>query len=128
MTQTTSNATTPHPAVVALPAKAVSTEDWQPDDGNGYFRNFEGEEREVVTGAKFGAHAVIVYAHGVQHDDGSIEDGTDEFFSAPGISILVMDKDGRKTQTDITLTGESARRLADVLVTGANEHDGWSAR
>jgi hypothetical protein len=119
---------TPHPAVVALPAKAVSTEDWQPNGDGRYYGNFEGEEREVVTGAKFDAHAVLVYAHGVQHDDGSIEDGADEFFSAPGISILVMDKDGRKTQTDITLTGESARRLADVLVTGANEHDGWSAR
>jgi hypothetical protein len=131
----TTTTTTPHPAVVALPPKAVKTEEWQPtteewepDDGEGLYRNFEGENREVAAGTKYGAHAVAAYSHGVQRDDGSIEDGTgDEFFSAPGISISTVDS-GQQTDIGITLTSEAARRLADVLVTAVAEVDGWSAR
>jgi hypothetical protein len=95
---TTTTTSTPHPAVVALPPQAVEAEDWQPNAGNGFYRNFEGEERKVVTGAgaKLDAHAVFVYAHGVQHDDGSIDDGTtDPVFEAPAMSItMIDDEDG----------------------------------
>jgi hypothetical protein len=121
-------ARTPHPAVVALPPKAVKTEDWQPNDGDRYYRNFEGENREVAAGTKYGKDPVV-YASAVQHDDGSIADGTDEFFSAPDIYISTIDaKDGGQTETGISLTGEAARRLADVLVTAADEVGGWVAR
>jgi len=125
---TTTTKSTPHPAVVALPAKAVSTEEWQPNDGDRYYRNFEGEDRSVVAGTRYGAD-VAVCAFAVQYDDGSIADGADQFFSAPGIYISTIDaEDGGQTETGISLTGEAARRLADVLVTAADEVDGWSAR
>ena len=113
---------------IPLPAGAVSTEEWQPDTSS-HYRNFEGEIREVVAGTRFGAHAVAVYAHGVQHDDGRIDDGTDPVFEPPNISMLTIDdEDGRPTDIGLTLTSEAARRLADVLVTVADEADGWSAR
>ena len=119
--------TKPHPAIVALPANAVSTEDWQAIGDGRFYRNFDGENREVAAGTKYGEDPVV-YAHGVQQDDGSIDDGTDEFFSPPGISISTIDSDGQQTDTGITLTGEAARRLADVLVTAADGVDGWSPR
>jgi hypothetical protein len=131
MTQTTSNATTPHPAVVALPAKAVSTEDWQPNGDGRYYRNFEGEVREIVAGRRYGAHAVAVYAHAVQHDDGGIIDNgpSDPVFEPPGISMLTIDDEhGRPTDIGLTLTGAAARSLADVLVSAADEVDRWSTR
>jgi hypothetical protein len=118
----------PHPAVVALPAKAVKTKEWQPNDDDRYYRYFDGEDRQVVAGTRYGKD-VAVCAGAVQHDDGSIADGTDEFFSAPCIYISTIDaEDGGQTETGISLTGEAARRLADVLVTAADEVDGWSAR
>jgi hypothetical protein len=50
-------------------------------------------------------------------------------FEPPNISMLTIDdEDGRPTDTGITLTSDAARRLADVLVTAADEADGWSAR
>jgi hypothetical protein len=67
----------------------------------------------------------------VQHDNGSIDDGTTErVFDAPVISIDTIDDadDGTQTETGITLTSDAARRLADVLVTAADELDGWSTR
>jgi hypothetical protein len=113
---------------VSLPRGAVGTEEWQPN-GDRFYRNFEGENLEVAAGTKYGADAVV-YAHGLQHDDGSIDDGTtDPVFDAPAISISTIgDDDGRQTDTGITLTSEAARRLADVLVTAADEVDGLSAR
>jgi hypothetical protein len=126
---TTTTTSTPHPAVVALPAKAVSTEDWQPNDGGRFYRNFQGEIREVVAGRRYGAHAVAVVAHGVQHDDGRLADGTEEFFEAAAISLLTInDEHGWSTDIDVHLSSATARRLADVLVTAADEVDGWSAR
>jgi len=114
---------------VPLPVGAVSTEEWQPDDGDRHYRNFQGEIREVVAGRMYGAHAVAAYAHAVQHDDGRIDDGPDPVFEAPGISILTIDdEDGRPTDIGLILTGDAARQLADVLVTAADEVDGWSAR
>jgi hypothetical protein len=126
----TTATTTPHPAVVALPAKAVSTEDWQPNGDGRFYRNFEGEIREVVAGTRYGVHAVAVYAQGVQHDDETIDNGlTDPVFSPPNIYMLTIDdEDGRPTDIAVTLTGEAARRLADVLVTAADEADRWSTR
>jgi hypothetical protein len=113
---------------VPLPAGAVSTEEWQPDTSS-HYRNFEGEIREVVAGTRYGAHAVAVYAHAVQHDDGRIDDGTDPVFEAPSISVLTIDhEDGRPTDIGLTLTSSAARRLADVLFMAADEVDGWSAR
>jgi len=52
----TTTPTTPHPAIVALPPKAVSTEEWQPNGDGRCYRNFEGEIREVVAGRRYGAH------------------------------------------------------------------------
>jgi hypothetical protein len=119
----------PHPAIVALPPKAVSTEEWQPDDGDRHYRNFEGEIREVVAGMRYGAHAVAVYAHAVQHDDGRIDDGTDPVFEPPNISMLTIDdEDGRPTDIGVSLSSAAARRLADVLVTAAEETEEWSTR
>jgi hypothetical protein len=120
---------TPHPAVVALPAEAVSTEQWQPNDGGRFYRNFEGEIREVVAGTRFGAHTVAVYAHAVQHDDGRIDDGgTDPVFVAPSISVeTIDDEQGRPTDIGVSLTSAAARRLADVLITAADEVDRWAA-
>jgi hypothetical protein len=113
---------------VPLPAGAVSTEEWQPNTTS-HYRNFQGEIREVVAGARYGAHAVAVYAHAVQHDDGRIDDGPDPVFEAPGISMLTIDdEDGRPTDIGLTLTSAAARRLADVLVTAADEVHGWSTR
>jgi hypothetical protein len=119
--------TTPHPAIVALPAKAVRTEEWQLIDGL-HCRNFAGEDREVVAGTLYGDD-VIVCAHGVQHVDGTVIDNgqKDAVFEAPSISMLTIDGE-RKTETGITLTSEAARRLADVLVTAADEVDGWATR
>jgi hypothetical protein len=122
-------ASTPHPAVVALPPKAVKAEEWQPPNGGGrFYRGFEGEERVVVAGTKYSPHSLLVYAHGVQRDDGSIDDGTTDRFDAPAISLITVDEEGRQTDTGITLTGEAARQFADVLVTAADEADGWVAR
>jgi hypothetical protein len=114
---------------VPLPAGAVSTEEWQPDTSS-HYRNFEGEIREVVAGRRYGAHAVAVYAHAVQHDDGGIDNGSsDPVFEPPGISMLTIDDEhGRPTDIGLTLTGAAARSLADVLVTAADELDVWSTR
>jgi hypothetical protein len=112
---------------VPLPRGAVSTEDWQPNDGGHYYRNFEGERRAVAAGTLYGAD-VIVYAHGVQHDDGTIDNGvTDPLFEPPSISMSTVNGDVQ-TDTCITLTADAARRLADVLITAADEVDRWSAR
>jgi hypothetical protein len=115
---------------VPLPPGAVSTEEWQPNISS-RFRNFEGEIREVVAGRRYGAHAVAVYAHAVQHDDGGIIDNglSDPVFEPPGISMLTIDDEhGRLTDIGLTLTSAAARRLADVLVTAADEVDGWVQR
>jgi hypothetical protein len=118
----TMTAATPN---VPLPVGAVTTEEWQANDSRQY-RNFEGESRETAAGTKYSPD-VVVYGHGVQHDDGSIDDGTDPAFEPPSISMATVDCD-RQTDTGITLTSEAARRLADVLVTAADEIDGWSKR
>jgi len=114
-----------------LPPRAVRAEDWQPNGDGRFYRNFEGEIRQVVAGRRYGAHAVAVYAHAVQHDDGAIIDNglTDPVFEPPGISMLTIDDEyGRPTDIGLTLTSAAARLLADVLVTAADEADGWSAR
>jgi hypothetical protein len=84
----------------------------------------------VTLGSCSAVHAVAVYAHAVQHDDGRIDNGSsDPVFEPPGISMLTIDDEhGRPTDIGVTLTGAAARRLADVLVTAADELDGWSAR
>jgi hypothetical protein len=122
-------ASKPHPAIVALPVKAVRIDEWEPDDDDGrYYRYFAGEDRSVVAGTKYGKD-VAVCASAFQHDDGSIADGTDEFYSAPDIRICTIDaEDGGQTETGISLTGDAARRLADVLVTAADEVDAWATR
>jgi hypothetical protein len=101
--------TKPHPAVVALPPRAVRAEDWQPNGDGRFYRNFEGEIREVVAGRRYGAHAVAVYAHAVQHDDGAIIDNglTDPVFEPPGIS---MPSDGYRSDPDQRCGAPSRRR------------------
>jgi len=111
---------------VPLPAGAVSTEEWQPNITSRY-RCIEGETREIVAGTRWGAHAVAVYAHAIQLDDGSNDNGpTGPAFTPLSISILTIDDEqGRPTDVGVTLTSEAARRLADVLVTAADEIDRW---
>ena len=110
-TSTTADlANVPQPAVVALPPKAVTADAWIPDGGR-FYRVFEAEERHL-------GESIRVWAHGCQWDDGTVEkDGID----APGISV-----DG--VVYDRSLTSETARRLADLLVTAADELDGWAAK
>lgn len=63
-------------APVPLPPGAVTAEEWQPA---GYLV-FEGEERHI-------GESIRVWAHGIQHDDGRIDDGATE---APGISVVAI--------------------------------------
>jgi hypothetical protein len=109
--------TTPHQAVVALPPKAVTAQDWQPDDADGrFYRIFEGEERQV-------GESIRVWTHGCQYDDGHIDDGTagSPPSEAPGLSV-----DG--VYWEKSLNSATARQLADLLVTAADEIDGWVQR
>lgn len=94
----------------ALPPKAVKAEDWQPD-GSRFYRCFDGEERSI-------GDSITVWAHGSQWADGRIDDGSLE---APGISV-----DG--VLWEKSLDSQTARWLADLLVTAADEVDGWVAQ
>jgi hypothetical protein len=71
--------------------------------------------REVVAGARCGAHTVAAYAHGVQHNDGRIDDGaTDPMFWGSAISLLTIDDEqGRPTDAGIS---SRAPRRADSLM------------
>jgi hypothetical protein len=80
----------------------------------------------VIAGTHYGVHAVVAFAHAVQYDDGSIVGGGEPVFE-PAITITTIEDD-RTTDTGILLTSEAARRLADVLVTAADEVDGWVSR
>ena len=104
-----------------LPVGAVTTEQWQPNFVvRGYYRSFEGETREIVADTRYGAHTVAAYARGVQHNDGRIDDGaTDD-------PVSTIDEQGRRADTDISLTSDAARRLADVLIAAADEIDAWT--
>lgn len=94
---------------VPLPAGAVLAEEWQPG-GPLTYRVFEGEERAISDGIR-------VWTHGIQYDDGRIDDDTRERCSeAPGISV-----DGVFWEKN--LSGETARQLADLLVMAADEVD-----
>ena len=90
---------------VPLPAGAIAADEWRPDG----YRVFEGEERHI-------GESITVWTHGIQHDDGHIDDGTTE---APGISV-----DG--VFWDTAISSDTARRLADLLVMAADEIDGWA--
>jgi hypothetical protein len=68
----TTTAHSPHPAIVALPPKAVWAEEWQAIGDGRFYRNFDGEQREVVARHEVRKDMVLL-AHGVQHEDGSIE-------------------------------------------------------
>jgi hypothetical protein len=114
---------------LSLPVGAVSTEEWQPNFVvRGYYRSFEGETREIVADTRYGAHTVAAYARGVQHNDGRIDDGAtdDPVFAAPTIDLSTIDEQGRRADTDISLTSDAARRLADVLIAAADEIDAWT--
>jgi hypothetical protein len=88
MTTTTTSATAGKE--VALPA--VRAEDWQPNGDGRFYRNFEGENAKSSLARNTAHKRVLVYAHGVQHDGGGIDDGTtDPVFDAPGISIATID-------------------------------------
>jgi hypothetical protein len=118
-------ASTPHPAVVALPAKAVSTEDWQPNGDGRFYRFFEGETREIATESTHSPHNVGLFAHAAQYHDGAIDDGAIE---PPGVSLHTGNEDGPRTDTGIVLSSSAARQLADVLVMAADEIDRWVAK
>jgi hypothetical protein len=97
----------------ALPPRAVTAGDWQPNGDDRFYRIFEGEERHI-------GDSIRVWSHGTQHDDGRIEDGaTERVFGPPGISVYgVSWENGISSQT--------AQRLADVLVEARAEVDGWT--
>jgi hypothetical protein len=68
------------------------------------------------------AFSLPVRAHGVQHDDGRIDDGaTDAVLGAPGISVEGVDWEN-------AISRETARRLIDLIIMAVDEVDGWSAR
>lgn len=125
-------ASAPHPAVVALPPKAITAEDWQPHDHGRFYRYFEGETRDITTGVTteetLRGVDVSVYAGGAQWDDGRIEDGTtDTYLEAPTVYTSEIRKDGIRVD-GLALSADAARRLADLLVMAADEVDGWVAR
>jgi hypothetical protein len=113
MTATTT--TNPYPNV-SPPPGAVWAEEWQPE-GHRHYRNFDAEERSI-------GDSIRVWAHGVQHDDGRIDDGTaDQTPSSVLPAYLSMASTGR--------TPSAATRRAvspNVLVMAADEIDRWSAR
>jgi hypothetical protein len=119
--------TAPHPAVVALPPKALKADDWEPRDDGRFYRFCDGETRDIATDSKYGPDIVGVRAHVMQYDDGSIDDGA---ISAPQISLDTTTDVGEwsRADTGIHLSSAAARRLADVLVTAADEIDGWATR
>src|SRR5215218_3191839 len=82
---------------VPVPAGAVRAEDWQPEG----YRVFEGEQRYIN-------ESISVWIHGLQHADGSIDDGTNR--EAPGIAVSGL-------HWEDAIDAETARRLADFLVT-----------
>jgi hypothetical protein len=91
-----------------------------------HYRSFEGEIRESPTEHRYGEPIVGVYAHGIQHDDGTIDDGTtDPVFKSPSISAQLRGAEGT-TDSGITLSAEAFRKLADHLVMAADEADRWS--
>src|ERR1700682_4134480 len=98
---------------VSPPPNALHTEEWQ-TDGSRFYRNFEGEKRSI-------GDSIKVWAHGVQHDDGRIDDGTRDPVFATGESV------GGVFWED-AISSETARRLADFLVMAADEVDGWATR
>jgi hypothetical protein len=107
----TTTPTAPHPAIVALPPKAMQAEDWQPNGADGrFYRCCYGETRDVATESKYSPHIVGVSTHAMQYDDGSIDDGASE---APGISLDKYDDEGARTDTGIWLSSEAARRLGE---------------
>jgi hypothetical protein len=68
---------------------------------------------------------VGVYTHGIQHDDGTIDDGTtDRVFDSLRISVEIRGEKGW-TESGITLSAQAARELADDLVMAAEELDRW---
>jgi hypothetical protein len=99
---------------VPLPVGAVRAEEWQPD-GNRYYRTFWAEERRL-------GDAIEVWADGVQHDDGRIDDGSEaRVFGPPAVRVAGLSwEDG--------MSSAAARHLADVLVMAADELDGWATR
>lgn len=92
---------------VPLPAGAVRADVWQPER----YRVFEGEQRYLN-------ESISVWTHGLQYADGSIDDGTRR--DAPGIAVSGV-------HWENSLDAETARRLADFLVTVADEVDRWAA-
>ena|ERR1700738_4594777 len=127
MTQTTTP-TTPHPAIVALPSRAVNASEWEPTDDGTFYRYFDGKERDTTTDAK-GLRGFSVFASGFQFEDGRIDDGTDPAFSSTGPCVYIgqICNDGARMQGD-PLTADAARRLADLLAAAADEVDGWATR
>jgi hypothetical protein len=93
---------------VPMPVGAVRAEDWQPER----YRVFEGEQRYLNK-------SISVWTHGLQHIDGSIDDGTSR--EAPGIA-------GGGVHWEDAIDAETARRLADLLVMAADEVDRWAQR
>jgi hypothetical protein len=93
---------------VPVPAGAVRAEDWEPER----YRVFEGEQRYIN-------ESISVWTHGLQHADGTIDDGTSR--EAPGIAISGV-------HWEDAIDAETARRLADLLVMAADEVDRWAQR
>jgi hypothetical protein len=111
MTTTTPN---PYPDV-PLPDRALWGDQWQREG----HRTVEGAERVIVQpkqNERLDDIVIQVWTHAIQHVDGSIDVGQIE---PPLISVsgLVWERG---------ITGDTARRLADLLVEAADELDGWT--
>ena len=125
MTQTTSTATTRSDQPV--PVGAVRVEEWQPNGDGRFYRSFDSEERDIPSGARHST-GVSVFAAAVQWDDGHIEDGSSgDTFDSPRVYVAEILSDGLRRE-GIPLSVEAARHLADVLVTAADEAEGWATR
>ncbi len=110
----TTSTTTPIPDVSAPPGALVLNE-WQP---SGY-RIFEGEQRDIEQVGL--SEQVSVWTFGHQLADGSIVNDRvpGEWGEiTPGIAISGV-------QWEEPLTAATARHLADLLVTAADQIDGW---
>jgi hypothetical protein len=60
----------------------------------------------------------------IQHNDGRIDDGAiDPVFAAPTIDLMTIVAECRPTDSGVSL---KALRLADVLITAADEIEGWT--
>ena len=113
----TTTTTSPIPNI-PLPPGAVFGDEWQPEG----HRTVEGEQREIRQPRWHERErdvVVEVWTHALQHADGHVDSGGDIEPPLISVSGLVWEEG---------ITADTARQLADLLVTAADEIDGWAAK